>query len=112
MTGDAIAISMIIGLVSIIALIMIHAAGIDRRDEDRLIREWYTKGPYRAVWTTEGIRVQTTLVGVYTLDAPLSTRYETDERRAKIAAAKENRAHAARAEALELYRKRAGEEVQ
>ncbi len=109
MSADAIVISMIVGLVSIIALIMIHAAGIDRRDEDRLIKEWYTKGPYRAMWTKEGIRVKTNHPGVW---LELQTRYETDERRAKIAAAKENRALAVRGEALKLYAQKAGEEVQ
>jgi hypothetical protein len=103
---------MVTGSIALFIVVVAYVSGIDNRREDQLIKEWYNRGPYRAIWTKDGIKVQNVESGVFDRHLSLKVLYGTDEREAKIIAAENNRHHAQSMREQKLFDEKAGEIVQ
>jgi hypothetical protein len=84
--------------------------GRQDRYEARLIEEWYSRGPYQATWTLDGIRVMNTVSGEY--PRMTHTYCLGQEHQAKLRAANMNKEAAGRQALLDLYAEKNGEVIQ
>lgn len=89
-----------------IVLIVVFFAYADRRENTRLIDEWYAKGPFKAKWTLSGIEATDTQYGFPTRS------FGDDEYGAKLFCAGRNKSRAKEVERVELYKQKAGQEIQ